>query len=162
MLWYQPKSACSGSSCDTCCFCCLMCSPGRCFVRRRAQAYVGTFLRRATPAVDVEDVTGQEAETLGASVEGAGEAEDPAAGLYEVGTFCQVEMMAETEFGAQLLLQGHRRALTANANVRVMPACIGALLERNIGWVKYANMVLFAGNIMHGCVAAGEHLNDRQ
>lgn len=83
---------------------------------------MGTFLRRATPAVDVEDVTGQAAETSEASAEGAKEAADAAAGLYEVGTFCQVEMMAETEFGAQLLLQGHRRGCSAEARVSVFLA----------------------------------------
>ncbi len=100
--------------------------------RRRAQAYVGTFLRRAAPAVDAAPGAseavgaapaaapaappdGAAAEASAGAEAGAGPAaaaaaaEDPAAGLYEVGTFCQVEMMAETEFGAQLLLQGHRR-----------------------------------------------------
>ena len=76
---------------------------------------MGTFLRRPTPAADVEDVTGKEAGTLGAPAEVAEDAADAAAGLYEVGTFCQVEMMAETDFGAQLLLQGHRRVSLASS-----------------------------------------------
>ena len=90
---------------------------------------MGTFLQRATPAVDVEDVSGQAAGTSGASAEGLAGAEDPAAGLYEVGTFCQVEMMAETDFGAQLLLQGHRRGFPTNARIRDLHACMYTLLE---------------------------------
>ncbi len=82
-------------------------------MRRRAQAYVGTFLRRSTPAVEVEDVTAQSSPAAEAPAEGSDaepgaaktSSEDAAAGLHEVGTFCQVEMIAETDFGAQLLLQ---------------------------------------------------------
>lgn len=82
-------------------------------VRRRAQAYVGTFLRRSTPALEVEDVTAQSSPAAEPPAEGsaaepgaaAASSEDAAAGLHEVGTFCQVEMIAETDFGAQLLLQ---------------------------------------------------------
>ena len=105
---------------------CLPCSPGECLAWCRAQAYVGTFLRRPTPAADAEDVTGKGAGTSGAPAEGAGEAADAAAGLYEVGTFCQVEMMAETDFGAQLLLQGHRRVRSAQ-QLHEAASCVLAL-----------------------------------
>jgi Lon-like ATP-dependent protease len=91
---------------------------------RRAQAYVGAFLRRepketTKAAADTVKPEAPSSSTAGSTID-LDSAIDPTAQLYEIGTFAQVHTIlpGDSADSAQLLLLGHRR-IKRTAVVRI-------------------------------------------